>query len=70
MIRSEVAAGLDEAVEGVLAESGPEGEEARTRVYADPTLDADVPWTRRPVAGYEGLVSGTSRPLGASREET
>jgi len=67
-IRSEVAAELDEAVDTVLTESYPAEEAARTRVYADPALDADVPWTRRPVPGYEGLVSGMSRRLGASRE--
>lgn len=67
-IRSEVAAELDEATEGVLAESHPAAEEARTRVYADPALDADVPWTRRPVPGYEGLVSGVSPRLASSRE--
>ena len=59
-IRADVAAELDAAADEVLAEAYPAAEESRTRVYADPTLDADVPWTRRPVPGYEGLTSSTS----------
>jgi TPP-dependent pyruvate/acetoin dehydrogenase alpha subunit len=60
-IRAEVAAELDAATDEVLAEAYPPAEDACTRVYGDPMLDADVPWTRRPVPGYEGLTSGTSR---------
>ena len=59
-IRADVAAELDAAADEVLAEAYPAAEESRTRVYADPTLDADVPWTRRPVPGYERLASGAS----------
>jgi TPP-dependent pyruvate/acetoin dehydrogenase alpha subunit len=57
-IRSDVAAHLDAAADEVLAEEHPPAEEARTRVYGDPELDADVPWSRGPVPGYEGLTSG------------
>ncbi len=56
VIRREVAAELDLAVDDVLAEPGPEGEEARTRVYASADLDALVPWTRGPVPGYGDLA--------------
>lgn len=62
-VRAEVTAELDAATDEVLAEGYPPAEEARTRVYGDPALDADVPWTRRPVPGYEGLA----RARGASR---
>jgi TPP-dependent pyruvate/acetoin dehydrogenase alpha subunit len=68
-IRSEVAAELDAAADEVLAESYPAAEEARTRVYADPGLDAGVPWTRRPVPGYEGLTGRTRRRRAVNREE-
>ena len=62
-IRSEVVARLDAATDEVLAEGYPPAEEARTRVFADPALDADVPWTRGPVPGYEGLAWGSrARP--------
>ena len=54
-VRSSVAQELDLAVEKALDEPFPEPEEARTRVYADPALDAGVPWTRREVPGYEDL---------------
>ncbi len=67
-IRSEVEAELDAATDEVLAEGHPPPEEARTRVYGDPALDADVPWTRRPVPGYEALEGGSrpaSHPEGA-----
>ena len=59
-VRSEVAVELDAAADQVLAEPYPAAGEARTRVYDDPALDADVPWTRRPVPGYEGPTKGTS----------
>ncbi len=57
-IRSEVALELDAATDEILAEGYPPAEEARSRVYGDSALDADVPWTRGPVPGYEGLTSG------------
>jgi len=57
-IRSEVAVELDAAADEVLAEGYPSADEARTRVYGDPALDADVPWSRGVVPGYEGLTSG------------
>lgn len=55
-LREAVDAELDAAVDDVLAEPDPNGEDARGRVYDDPALDADVPWTRGPVPGYEGLA--------------
>ena len=55
-IRSEVGVQLDAATDEVLAEGYPRPEEARTRVFEDPALDADVPWTRGTVPGYEGLA--------------
>ena len=58
-LRAAVSDELDAAVSDVLAEPEPEPIEARTRVYADATLDAPVPWTRGPVPGYERLESGT-----------
>lgn len=69
-IRSEVAVELDAAADEVLAEGYPSADEARTRVYGDPALDADVPWSRGVVPGYEGLTSGkrgrpAARPEGA-----
>jgi TPP-dependent pyruvate/acetoin dehydrogenase alpha subunit len=57
-IRAEVALELDAAADEVLSEGYPAAEEARTRVYGDPTLDAEVPWSRGVVPGYEGLTSG------------
>jgi TPP-dependent pyruvate/acetoin dehydrogenase alpha subunit len=59
-IRSQVAGELDAATDEVLSEAYPPADEARTRVYDDSVLDADVPWTRGPVPGYEGLTSGRS----------
>ncbi len=69
-IRSQVAGELDAATDEVLSEAYPPADEARTRVYDDSVLDADVPWTRGPVPGYEGLTSGrpgspASHPEGA-----
>jgi pyruvate dehydrogenase E1 component alpha subunit/2-oxoisovalerate dehydrogenase E1 component alpha subunit len=65
-VRSEVDAELDEATERVLGEGYPPAEEARTRVYGDIALDADVPWTRRDSPpGYETLSRGHAR----SRQE-
>lgn len=61
-VRGEVVAELDAATDEILAEGYPPAGEARTRVYGDPALDADVPWTRGPVPGYEGLAMGTSGP--------
>jgi TPP-dependent pyruvate/acetoin dehydrogenase alpha subunit len=61
-IRAEVAAELDAATDEVLAEGYPPAEEARTRVYADPAFDAEMPWTRGPVPGYEGLATAARRP--------
>lgn len=60
-IRGEVHSELDDAVDDVLGEPYPPADEARTRVYADAALDAPVPWTRRPVPGYEGLRPGAMR---------
>ena len=57
-IRAEVALELDAAADEVLSEGYPAAEEARTRVYGDPTLDAQVPWSRGVVPGYEGMTSG------------
>ena len=57
-VRSDVGAELDRAVEQALGEPFPEAREARTRVYEDPGLDAAVPWTRRPVVGYEDIARG------------
>lgn len=54
-IRSAVDAELDAAVDDVLDEEDPEPDDARTRVYGSAELDADVPWTRGPVPGYEEL---------------
>ena len=54
-IRDAVDRELDAAVDDVLAEPDPPGEDARTRVYASAELDAAVPWTRGPVPGYEGV---------------
>ena len=54
-VRAEVTAELDAAVADVLSEPEPESGDARTRVYEDAALDAEVPWTRRPVPGYETL---------------
>lgn len=61
-IRAGVAAELDAAVDDVLAEPAPDPPDARCGVHADPSLDADVPWTRRPVPGYESL--GAARRSG------
>jgi len=61
-IRLEGRAELDAATETVLAERYPPAAEARTRVYADAALDADVPWTRlESPPGYEGLSPGRAR---------
>jgi TPP-dependent pyruvate/acetoin dehydrogenase alpha subunit len=57
-IRADVASELDAAADQVLAEGYPPAEEARTRVYGDPGLDPDPPWTRGPVPGYEDLTRG------------
>jgi TPP-dependent pyruvate/acetoin dehydrogenase alpha subunit len=57
-IRSDVALELDAAADEVLSEGYPAEEEARTRVYGDPALDAAVPWSRGAVRGYEGLTIG------------
>lgn len=57
-VRSSVAAGLDAAVDEVLGEPEPPAEEARSRVYEDDALDAEIPWTRRAVPGYETLSPG------------
>lgn len=54
-VRSSVAMELDRAVTQALDEPYPDALEARTRVYASPDLDADVPWTRRPFMGYEDI---------------
>jgi TPP-dependent pyruvate/acetoin dehydrogenase alpha subunit len=54
-IRGAVDRELDAAVDDVLAEPEPDGEDARTRVYESAALDAAVPWTRGPVPGYEGV---------------
>lgn len=54
-IGREVDDELGSAVEEVLGEPDPEPVDARTRVYEDPTLDPEAPWTRRPVPGYETL---------------
>jgi pyruvate dehydrogenase E1 component alpha subunit/2-oxoisovalerate dehydrogenase E1 component alpha subunit len=67
-VRSGVDAELDAAVDDVLAEGYPPAQEARTRVYDDPALDAAVPWTRGPVPGYEGLRPGITRRANAYRE--
>ena len=56
-VRAEVSADLDLAVEQVVAEPFPEAFEARTRVYANPGLDAGIPWTRRSVVGYEDIAA-------------
>jgi pyruvate dehydrogenase E1 component alpha subunit/2-oxoisovalerate dehydrogenase E1 component alpha subunit len=53
-MRADVAAELDPAVEEVLAEDYPAPASALTRVYADPGLDASVPWTRDPVQAVAG----------------
>ena len=66
-IRADVAAELDVATDEVLAEGYPPAEEARTRVYADPALDAAPPWTRGPVPGYEGLTPAAGRPAAESK---
>ncbi|HEM46768.1 MAG TPA: hypothetical protein ENO23_06955, partial [Alphaproteobacteria bacterium] len=65
-IREAVDAELDAAVDDVLSEADPPGEDARSRVYEDAALDAEVPWTRRPVPGYEHLEPGTAS-AGAAR---
>ena len=52
------------SVEQALAEPYPEAFDARTRVYESPDLDAAVPWTRRPIVGYED-VAATVRRRGA-----
>lgn len=57
-VRSSVAAELDVAVDEVLGEPEPPAEEARSRVYDDGALDAEIPWTRRAVPGYETLSPG------------
>jgi TPP-dependent pyruvate/acetoin dehydrogenase alpha subunit len=57
-VRASVAAELDAAVDDVLAEPDPPAAEARSRVYEDGSLDAEVPWTRRAVPGYENLAPG------------
>jgi len=62
-----VAGEIDAAVDRALGEPYPESAEARTRVYADPALNPDIPWTRRDVIGYPDLQ--TSRP-GASVGES
>lgn len=54
-IRDAVDRELDAAVDDVLAEPDPPGEDARTRVYQSAKLDAAIPWTRGPVPGYEGV---------------
>jgi len=54
-IRDALDRELDAAVDDVLAEPDPPGEDARTRVYESAELDAAVPWTRGPVPGYEGV---------------
>ncbi len=51
-IRDEVSLELTEAVDDVLSEPPPEGEDALTRVYDASELDPSVPWTRGPVSGY------------------
>jgi TPP-dependent pyruvate/acetoin dehydrogenase alpha subunit len=66
-IRAGVAAELDAATDEVLAEGYPPAEQARTRVYADPASDAEVPWTRGAVPGYEGLASAAGRTVADSR---
>ncbi|MFW6084665.1 MAG: thiamine pyrophosphate-dependent dehydrogenase E1 component subunit alpha [Gemmatimonadota bacterium] len=57
-VRASVEAELDDAVDDVLSEPDPRPDDARTRVYAAEALDADVPWTRGPVPGYEELGAG------------
>ena len=66
-IRADVGAALNVATDEVLAEGYPPAEEARTRVYADSAFDAQPPWTRGPVPGYEGLTSATGRTAADSR---
>jgi len=63
-IRAAVDSELSEAVEVVLSEPYPEPEEARTRVFADPDLDPDIPWTRRAPIGYADLEPGGARGPG------
>ncbi len=46
-MKNDVEKEIAEAAEAVVAEPAPEGEEARTRVYADEALAPPVPWTRR-----------------------
>lgn len=55
-VRASVRGELDAAVDEVLAEPEPPAEEARSRVYHDGALDAEIPWTRRAVPGYENLA--------------
>jgi pyruvate dehydrogenase E1 component alpha subunit/2-oxoisovalerate dehydrogenase E1 component alpha subunit len=45
-IRDDVDREITEAVDIVLSEAHPPPETARTRVFADPTLDPPEPWTR------------------------
>ena len=54
-IRTTVASELAAAVDQVLAEEHPEPDEARTRVFADPEEDPEVPWTRVSPIGYADL---------------
>lgn len=65
-VRSGVADELDEAVRQALDEPYPAPREALGRVYADPALDAGVPWTRRPSAGYDDVMSAAAHAEAAA----
>jgi pyruvate dehydrogenase E1 component alpha subunit len=54
-IRAAVETELGEAVDQVLAEEHPEPDSTRTRVFADPHDDPEVPWTRVSPIGYADL---------------
>jgi TPP-dependent pyruvate/acetoin dehydrogenase alpha subunit len=60
-IRTAVDSELAAAVDQVLAEEHPEPDAARTRVFADPADDPEVPWTRVSPIGYADLSLSESR---------
>ncbi len=65
-LRAEVREEVDRAAEEAARAPMPDGEEARRGVHAAPEVaDAEVPWTRRDVVGYEDLPAGIAGRGGA-----
>jgi len=69
-VREEVDRELGEAVNETLSDAMPPPESARTRVYANADLDAEVPWTRGRVIGYEDLSAATARSADRAGSES